>query len=1301
MNVIDYNYSQVPSYRADQDVGSVSDPLRLHDSNLQHQSLEGGYGDLGNYSVRTSRMLHANELIGKKELGSFTQETYFDRRNHLFRINNGDQQPPDSSSKLPSLIQHGIIDNPSVPREPSLSVCSSHNWRKGAAEDAGSLWGNQTVVSRFVECDGNNMVSDVGIKQVVSDGITHSPEQISSITVCSDGEPFETGSTFSKGLLNAMDTGRHSESNQVCPLPVHSSIAEYGVPKYSNACNSQQLNVLRHQLSCQEPDQMRSGKLPVAQSRDLASGDEHETCTLGEISLELPQHSTEQQYEIQQQTSCVVQHVDAANAFDSNNISLHEVLLQYANFKSFPQNAESSRDTFLKNLHLRMCNVKTCKCNKYRALIFHYDTCHLSACVVCSPCRKLTSTDTVHKGFENSEMDISRALHKNKCNVNSSSIDENIQPPPKRPRIQDVFLSENEPSSLANLLEDEPLRNEESSYSGKSSEYPYCNNEEPNCVQEKDESNFTSMDGQAECGGEFSREIISDGQIRKTSEGKKLLAVSLTDCFTAEQIKEHICSLNPSMGQHIKRGEKESTLETSVGENTCQLCSMDKLLLSPPPIYCSFCCICIKRNLNYWTLDKMDAKKIFCTRCIKGSQGNSISFQGISFSKSELKREKNDAETEESWVQCDKCENWQHQVCALYNAKKDLDGKAKYTCPICRLQEMEVDEHLTLPATFGAKDLPRTATSDHIEQRLSVKLKAEREARAKKLGESFDKVPEATDLTVRVVSSMDKLLKVKEHFLNIFLDEGYPSEFPYKSKVILLFQKIEGVDVCLFIMYAQEFGLECAQPNQRCIYISYLDSVKYFRPHVETVNGGALRTFVYQEILIGYLGYCKKQGFATCYIWACPPQKGEDYIFFCHPETQKSPKPDKLVQWYKSMLRKGMEEDIILDFTNLYDSFFKPREDCNTQITAARLPYFDGDFWPSKAEEMIPKVEIESGGDFEKNVKKVLRNRTLKAMGRNELTTNAAKDILLMQKLGHAIFPVKEQFIIIHLLYTCKRCHGVLPGSHQHSEQSNHHHLCSRCLRVGQNLNQRKTRTSASAEEYKISEPFQIQVKGIPADTAENDIFETRTSFLHFCQENHYQFGTLRRAKHSSMMTLYHLHKQVPLTTGRTCSICLKDIVKLAGWHCGACPKFDVCITCYHENGEGCHSHKLIQVSPKFECGINKYLARQQRVLKLQDVLNILVHSSSCCQTKSNPCLYPGCSRLKNVFQHVTGCDVRATRGCEKCKKIWWLLHIHSSQCSDGSCLVPRCLDMKKKLWKECSQRLRRCEVAGMTDHPI
>ncbi|KMS97152.1 hypothetical protein BVRB_7g178170 isoform A [Beta vulgaris subsp. vulgaris] len=784
----------------------------------------------------------------------------------------------------------------------------------------------------------------------------------------------------------------------------------------------------------------------------------------------------------------------------------------------------------------------------------------------------------------------------------------------------------------------------------------------------------------------------------------KIKGVSLTELFTPEQIREHISGLRQWVGQSKAKAEKNQAMEHSMSENSCQLCAVEKLTFEPPPIYCTPCGARIKRNAMYYTVGAGDTRHSFCIPCYNEARGDTIAIDGTAIPKIKLDKKKNDEETEEWWVQCDKCEAWQHQICALFNGRRNDGGQAEYTCPYCYMQEIERGERKPLPqsAVLGAKDLPKTILSDHIEQRLFKRLKQERLDRARVQGKSYDEVPGADGIVVRVVSSVDKKLEVKPRFLEIFREENYPTEFAYKSKVVLLFQKIEGVEVCLFGMYVQEFGSECLPPNQRRVYLSYLDSVKYFRPDVKAVTGEALRTFVYHEILIGYLEYCKLRGFTSCYIWACPPLKGEDYILYCHPEIQKTPKSDKLREWYLAMLRKATKENIVVDLTNLFDHFFVQTGESKAKVTAARLPYFDGDYWPGAAEDMIYLINQEEECrklNKKGTTKKMITKRALKASGQSDLSSNASKDLLLMHKLGETISPMKEDFIMVHLQHSCTHCCVLMVSQNRWvCNQCKNFQLCDRCYEAEQKRDDRERHPINQKDKHPL---YLVEITDVQDDTKDKDeileseFFDTRQAFLSLCQGNHYQYDTLRRAKHSSMMVLYHLHNPTAPAFVTTCNICLLDIETGQGWRCETCPEYDVCNSCYQKDGGIDHPHKLTNHPSIADQNAQNKEARQQRVLQLRKMLDLLVHASQC---RSPHCQYPNCRKVKGLFRHGIQCRVRASGGCVLCKKMWYLLQLHARACKESECHVPRCRDLKEHLRRlqQQSDSRRRAAVMEM-----
>ncbi|KAL6553101.1 hypothetical protein OROGR_006943 [Orobanche gracilis] len=897
------------------------------------------------------------------------------------------------------------------------------------------------------------------------------------------------------------------------------------------------------------------------------------------------------QNNIQRQGICNVQATKPADSIRT----LHDILFSYMNDKYKLMDTCRTRQEFLNRLHLTACKDGVCKCQKYLLLITHFDKCQNTRCDVCEPVRQsfypMEEKNTTGLGFRDEHFSESQlALKHMKMENNTVQNDDwslgaivrqhfNTTETKKEQTLEGFVnsakLDEEVPSSIGNIVgesflcsdyafDDEMMENGRVNVDEFRSRAPSLSSDGISILSEElpmNEAENTKRVSEAELDTRDAECDLakSDCECGRKLEDLKASGVSLIDFFTPEQIQEHLHSLKQCDGTSAGKGY---TGDTTVDGSTCQLCDVVGRTFAPP-MYCTSCGARIKHGSNYYRPPGVETnvRHCFCTLCFKESRGGNISFRGLSFSKARLEKCKDTDEFQEGWVQCNKCEAWQHQICALYNSEQDLEGKLEYICPYCRLLEIEAKGRPFIPPASGARDLPRTKLSDHIEQRLLKSLEKERKQRAGFSGKSPEEVPGAEDLVVRVVLASNKEVKVKQQFLDILPGETYPTEFPYKSKVLLLFQKVEGVDVCLFAMYLQEFGSECGHPNKRSVYISYLDSVKYFRPEIRTVDGVALRTLVYHEILIGYLDYCKQRGFTTCYIWACPPVRGEDYILYCHPETQKMPNPHRLLQWYKRLLKKAKDENVVVEYTNFYD-YFVPSGECNSKITtAARLPYFDGDYWSCAIEDMIRTIDKENGGVSEKKKLKIhISERALRAVGHSDLSVDKTKDILVMQKLGQTILASKEDFFVVHLQFSCANCHKpILSESRWSCNQCTKFHLCPRCLGLEQNSSGLGTHTNIHGEKHQL---VQIPVDDVAEDTEDNDIvldndlFGNRKSFLKFCLDNRYQFDTLRRAKYSSMMILHHLKTTTAVTNMQTvCSLCQDKDAKANGL-CDICSEF-------------------------------------------------------------------------------------------------------------------------------------------------
>ena len=624
-------------------------------------------------------------------------------------------------------------------------------------------------------------------------------------------------------------------------------------------------------------------------------------------------------------------------------------------------------------------------------------------------------------------------------------------------------------------------------------------------------------------------------------------------------------------------------------------------------------------------------------------------------------------------------------------------------------------------------------------------------------------------ITIRQVTSTDRKLEVLDKMKKRYAFKNYPTEFAFRCKCIVVFQNLDGVDVILFGMYVYEHGEDNPLPNKRVIYLSYLDSVHFMRPR-------DMRTLIYHEILISYLDYVRKKGFEIVHIWACPPGKGDDYILYAKPESQKTPREDRLRQWYYSMLIEAQKRGVVGKVTNMYDLYFS-----NPKNDATCVPYLDGDYFPGEVENTIRSMEEgkhnkKSNSDKGKKKKKTskknksgrggtrstgLDEQALQASGivppgYDQKSIEEGNQDYVMAKVGEIIAPMKDNFIVAYLAcFGAKKENMVVPKKimeyrEKHGIKSKHEiegdtqpkiknedstggaavktengHTNKNGVKVEDETKSDKPTQNnavvsregkfAAMEARKRSIEGQIKVEGTKSTLKKDDkkgnkdkssstitvkdskgrlvkvldddeeemdceFLNTRQLFLELCQTNNYQYDQIRRAKHSSMMVLFHLHNRDAPKFVQQCAVCAREILQGFRFHCPTCADFDLCHECYYKSERNQiqrHQHPLNKI-PITADGKSQQTdeQRRERQRSIQLHMTLLLHAASC---NSPSCQSQNCAKMKSLLKHGETCPTKTAGGCNVCKRIYTLLQIHARQCKDPKCPVPKCLAFRQR----------------------
>jgi E1A/CREB-binding protein len=228
----------------------------------------------------------------------------------------------------------------------------------------------------------------------------------------------------------------------------------------------------------------------------------------------------------------------------------------------------------------------------------------------------------------------------------------------------------------------------------------------------------------------------------------------------------------------------------------------------------------------------------------------------------------------------------------------------------------------------------------------------------------------------------------------------------------------------------------------------------------------------------------------------------------------------------------------------------------------------------------------------------------------------------VMVKLGETIQPMKESFIVAFLNWSGAKEEDMQVPNEILTYRKEHPEMMAPLTSGNKRDSDGQTRDEAGPLD---SSGRPIKVIDDDAENLDCEFFNNRQAFLNLCRGNHYQFDELRRAKHTSMMVLWHLHNRDAPNF---------EILSGKRYHCASCPEYDLCEQCYDDpntnRGSCTHYLQAIAVENQSDTG-NQGLTEAQRKQRQRNLLlhiQLIEHASRCT---SPSCSSTNCAKMKNT----------------------------------------------------------------------